>query len=88
MEAFLPAWNNADCSNWPKCCNFWIGATDIDNEGTFTWNRHTNVTFSNWRNNQPNNWGGNQHCVEICRNGFWNDLNCNTNSAFICEKEF
>ncbi|XP_062575765.1 perlucin-like protein [Saccostrea cucullata] len=75
METFLSPWND--------------GATDIDEEGVFTWNRHTNVTYSNWRKGEPNNrcMYDKEHCVQICRNGLWNDRNCDNIYAFICEKE-
>ncbi|XP_061179576.1 perlucin-like [Saccostrea echinata] len=87
MEAFLPPWSDVDCSPWHTCCKCWIGATDMDSEGVFTWNRHTNITFSTWYPSEPSNSWGNEHCVSLCRNGLWNDSGCKANNTFICEKE-
>ncbi|XP_062590517.1 perlucin-like protein [Saccostrea cucullata] len=84
METFLPLWNAADCSNWWDCCECWIGATDIEIEGMFTWTSHVNISFSNWYARQPDNLNM-AHCVRICRNGFWDDTSCHRNNTFICE---
>ncbi|XP_062577864.1 macrophage mannose receptor 1-like [Saccostrea cucullata] len=77
METFLPPWTNAECSKWWDCCDCWIGATDIDTEGVFTWNHVTNITYSNWYIDQPDNLQMG-HCVVMCRNGFWDDLDYRT----------
>ena len=47
--------------------NPWIGIEDIDNEGTFVYHTSkTQIKFSHWANNQPNNnniWPGGENCV-------------------------
>ncbi|XP_061190719.1 low affinity immunoglobulin epsilon Fc receptor-like [Saccostrea echinata] len=86
MESFLPPWNDVACSTWHKCCSCWIGATDIDSEGVFTWNRRTNITFTNWYPNEPKNYLAEENCVVLCQNGLWNDEFCNSKFTFICKK--
>ncbi|XP_062568244.1 perlucin-like [Saccostrea cucullata] len=83
-----------DCPNWWDCCETWNGATDIDNEGNFTWNHRTAVDFTNWNEDQPDNFleessgdEDGQHCAAFCRNGFWDDNECSKKKTFICEKE-
>jgi len=39
----------------------WIGFADFLDEGTFSWVDGTAASFSNWRNNQPNNGNNNQN---------------------------
>merc|ERR1711915_770113 len=49
----------------------WIGFADFLDEGTFSWVDGTAASFTNWRNNQPNNGNNNQHCTWIRPDGFW-----------------
>ena len=48
------------------------------------------LAFENWDENEPNNAGGNERCVNFfwygSVNGTWNDYPCNVNCQFICEK--
>ncbi|XP_033761145.1 lectin BRA-3-like isoform X2 [Pecten maximus] len=70
---------------------YWVGATDMDVEGTWRWtDNDEDVNFSNWGANQPNNWGSGQDCLSI---GYetggdrvWNDDDCNMYKPYICEK--
>ena len=40
----------------------------------------------NWREGEPNNANSNEHCVQIRKDGLWNDENCDNHNNFICEK--
>jgi Lectin C-type domain len=58
----------------------WIGLSDITSEGNFTWVDNTTFNFNDWNNGEPNNFGGNENCVQVKYNGtewMWNDINCN-----------
>ena len=48
------------------------------------------LAFENWDENEPNNAGGDERCVNFfwygSVNGTWNDYPCNVNCQFICEK--
>ncbi|XP_063415839.1 perlucin-like [Mytilus trossulus] len=68
---------------------FWIGGTDIQNEGFWIWSSSkTNVTFFDWMPYEPTNYGGVEHCLEINYQSSrqWNDDDCSTINRFICEK--
>ena len=53
---------------------FWLGLTDTQKEGTFKWNDGSSLTYKNWNNNEPNDWGNGEDYVEMLTNGKWNDL--------------
>merc|ERR1711971_1072932 len=42
--------------------------------------------YTNWAPDEPNDWGGNEDCVEASYNqGWqWNDLDCNAGNYFVC----
>ncbi|XP_056286930.1 C-type isolectin Sp-CL4-like [Pseudoliparis swirei] len=66
---------------------FWIGA---ERSGTGFKNEDgTELKFTNWLPNQPDNWRGNENCVEANVGGWgmWNDVNCRVRLAFLCEKK-
>jgi len=63
----------------------WIGLTDFLDEGTFSWVDGTAVSFTNWRNNQPNNGNNNQHCAWIRPDGEWDDVTCKKTQAYVCQ---
>ncbi len=62
----------------------WIGANDIDNEGTFVWVNGEPFSYTNWRAGEPNDQGG-EDCTEIYADADWNDLPCSEPNEFICE---
>ncbi|CAG2199728.1 unnamed protein product [Mytilus edulis] len=69
--------------------SFWLGGTDIQNEGDWIWaSSQTVLTFDDWTVDAPNNRFGNEHCLAIRKlNGFqWNDDDCSSSFRFICEK--
>lgn len=69
----------------------WFGLTDQETENTFKWVDGTTLTptsFSYWDEGEPNNEFGNEHCVQVWRQGKWNDEICNETSYAVCEKHF
>ena len=73
---------------------YWIGLSDIDNEGEWKWTDGTGLTgYKKWKSGQPNNLG-NQDCVAILegdytdghQNAEWNDLKCSKELGYICKK--
>uniref|UniRef100_A0A1W7R8P9 Putative galactose-specific c-type lectin n=1 Tax=Aedes albopictus TaxID=7160 RepID=A0A1W7R8P9_AEDAL len=70
----------------------WIGANDLAQESFFHWHATgRRVQYSNWKQNQPDNAKGVEHCVEIRFipehgwNWHWNDRECKTMRYFVCE---
>ncbi|XP_046694176.1 C-type mannose receptor 2-like isoform X2 [Silurus meridionalis] len=41
-------------------------------------------TYRNWSSGEPNNNGGNEHCVDIAKTGFWFDIRCDLMLPFVC----
>ncbi|KAK3101954.1 hypothetical protein FSP39_007589 [Pinctada imbricata] len=49
------------------------------------------VEYTDFLKGQPNNHAGNEHCLEMYSTGrtgayTWNDLNCDVQRKFVCEK--
>lgn len=43
-------------------------------------------SYSNWGGGEPNNAGENEDCIQLWMGNLWNDLNCERNLSFICQK--
>jgi hypothetical protein len=76
----------------------WVGVHDQDVEGTWVTSAGTEVTYTNWCATgslfaEPNNgnfpYGNAEHCARMegsDYNGCWNDISCEPNLGYICEK--
>ena len=62
----------------------WLGGTDQEQEGDWKWANGESLTYTNWQNNQPNNWinpytGEDQdYMVGWWRGDQWNDCQSRT----------
>lgn len=81
-----------DCStNIFNGCTAWTGGNDLNVEGEYVWD-HSNTTmvFTNWHTNEPSltspSLATTRDCIDILRNGKWNDRPCLHLNSFICEK--
>ena len=66
--------------------NIWIGGTDIRQEGIWKWTDNRPWEFTSWNGGQPNNWGGNEDCMQWSATHGWNDASCNREYRFLCGK--
>nr|CAB3263945.1 macrophage mannose receptor 1 [Phallusia mammillata] len=65
----------------------WLGMSDMTEEGNWEWSDRQPLTYLNWREGQPNSYGGNEDCgAIITRNGLWGDTPCSRHLSFICKK--
>jgi len=72
--------------------SYWIGLSDLENEGTFLWKSSNSLaTIFDWYPYQPDNAGYNEHCVEMTKayDFKWNDRPCLDLMRGICQvREF
>ncbi|KAL1023928.1 hypothetical protein UPYG_G00049160 [Umbra pygmaea] len=76
-----------------KALNYraWIGLTDLEVKRTWRWVDGTPLTTSYWNWMEPNNYGGNEHCVQLYLIDSdpvkaWNDAPCSHDYQWICER--
>ncbi|XP_059167887.1 uncharacterized protein LOC131949942 [Physella acuta] len=63
----------------------WLGANDELQEGEWLWTDGTKANLTSmWFENEPNNFGGNENCLEMISNRKMNDANCFESHFFIC----
>eukprot|EP01084_Bolivina_argentea_P156100 272035_1 len=79
----------SECSKLGTRWHCWLGLK----RPFKTWINNEPVSFTNWLPGEPNNWGGNENCVEIYgtdeQEGFqemWNDLKCDMMRGIVCER--
>ncbi|XP_072704429.1 C-type lectin domain family 4 member G-like [Ciconia boyciana] len=74
---------------------FWLGLTDMHNEGDWQWvdGRSLSLSYVSsligkvWNSGEPNNVGDHgEDCAMIYSNGHWNDAPCSNAEAWICER--
>ncbi|CAL8265981.1 unnamed protein product [Lota lota] len=73
---------------------FWIGLSDLEQEGTWKWVDGAPLILSYWGESQPNNGNndsqyGEEDCAHLHLFGFiikWNDISCDAKLQWICEK--
>lgn len=83
------ALNNANARNWGE---YWIAGTDLGRSKSFLWittgkNIWRPNFYLNWNSGQPDNSGGNEHCIEIYQESAnrWNDRDCYVRHGFVCQ---
>ncbi|KAL3836968.1 hypothetical protein ACJMK2_022370, partial [Sinanodonta woodiana] len=73
-----------------KSPGLWIGANSLNVRSGFQWIDGNGFAFLNWAPGEPNNVNNNEHCGEMITGGpqrsKWNDINCETQRGYICEK--
>lgn len=62
----------------------WIGLYDDVNSWRWSF-QNERITFTKWDKQQPNNFGGNQNCVELRSSGYWHDIGCSVKCVIICQ---
>jgi len=72
----------------PGWISFWIGGNDINEQLGWRWSDGSPFYFWNWNNDEPNNKGGKEFCIEMSADmlGRWNDIECDREFSYICRK--
>uniref|UniRef100_A0A8C2K1Q8 Hexose-binding lectin 4 n=1 Tax=Cyprinus carpio TaxID=7962 RepID=A0A8C2K1Q8_CYPCA len=65
--------------------NVYVGATDRRKEGHFVDMSDQLLTFTNWKEKEPNDYNGAEDCIIIYKSGVWNDIDCNSEWHVVCE---
>eukprot|EP00092_Neocalanus_flemingeri_P046978 GFUD01053058.1.p1 GENE.GFUD01053058.1~~GFUD01053058.1.p1 ORF type:complete len:171 (+),score=17.36 GFUD01053058.1:62-574(+) len=52
----------------------------------WAWVDGSTLSYTNWASGKPDNGGGNQNCVQMYTNGYWDDVGCEVRKAYVCEK--
>ncbi|XP_076807104.1 uncharacterized protein LOC143450437 isoform X3 [Clavelina lepadiformis] len=68
----------------------WIGANDLELEGTFKWSDGLAWSFADWQSGEPNGIGGNSgdaDCVTMWQdvNYKWDDNQCDKKWRYVCK---
>ncbi|XP_022108619.1 alpha-N-acetylgalactosamine-specific lectin-like [Acanthaster planci] len=67
----------------------WLGLTDASNEGQFVWIDRATVSYTDWGDDEPNDWGNGEDCTTLrfhaTKGRFWNDKPCSTELPYICK---
>ncbi|XP_038076947.1 macrophage mannose receptor 1-like [Patiria miniata] len=71
--------------------HIWIGLSDITTNRQFKWIDGTTLDYTNWNSGEPNEYGGQEDCVEMYDHwndaGEWNDQNCDTKNGYVCQSK-
>ncbi|XP_053382472.1 perlucin-like protein [Mercenaria mercenaria] len=73
-----------------KNAHYWMGLSDMDQEGTFKWYGTSEVvSYTDWNSGEPNNGAGTEHCVHFHHGGSfsWNDNQCTDLYKAVCEQK-
>ncbi|KAH0629615.1 hypothetical protein JD844_011826 [Phrynosoma platyrhinos] len=69
-----------------KQTTVWLGLSDTKTEGTWLWVDGSLQGLKYWKHGEPNNTGDNEDCAVLYREGKWNDIPCDREVHFVCER--
>lgn len=63
----------------------WVGTNDFEEEGVFRQITDGSIPSLPWNEGEPNNYEGNEDCVQSGFDGGFNDHDCSLENLFACE---
>ena len=63
----------------------WIGINDLATEGHYEWTDGSTYNYANWNHGEPNDAYRQENCVQMYRNGKWNDNHCQKKLSYVCK---
>jgi hypothetical protein len=65
---------------------WWIGASDLAEEGAWAWSDGSPMDYAPWAGGQPDDYAGMEECATIVdwAGGAWNDLDCAAPAPYLC----
>ena len=65
---------------------FYIGLRDMDGYRNFHWQTdNAALSYTDWEEGQPDNYRNQQHCVQITKNYYWDDVSCYEVQDYLCQ---
>jgi len=88
-DAAENTWVSDTAASYRDNDTWWIGYTDTDSEGKWTWSTSASVGYVNWNFGEPNG-GTGENCAHLYTHmylghGVWNDESCSSSKHFVCE---
>ncbi|XP_038164187.1 ladderlectin-like [Cyprinodon tularosa] len=67
----------------------WVGGTNAQKSSIWFWSDGSQFDYTNWCPRQPDNWRGNQHCLEMnySASKCLDDLGCGYHLPSVCAKK-
>ena len=78
MTVFIILSLDEHCTIIYYCCTFLLCSLG------YKWSDGSAVDYTNWADNEPNNYKGNEDCVVYDYRNKWNDMNCYSTQDYIC----
>ncbi|XP_022312082.2 asialoglycoprotein receptor 2-like isoform X2 [Crassostrea virginica] len=83
--------NKSTCAGLWFDCTSWTGGNDLQTEGHYKWDwSDSTLTFTNWQVTEPSlgdpDLADRKDCIDVMRDGRWNDRQCHYLNSYICEK--
>lgn len=66
----------------------WLGASDAKIEGDWRWLSGETWFYQNFGSGRPDNQGRSEHCLSLGSDGLWDDVACERELPYVCERSF
>jgi len=86
FDPVVHGWLRSNADQAGIQAEFWLGGDDLVSEGNFVWAEDGAVDLASelWDRNLPRG-GVAENCMEMSRDGRWDDADCNLTLPFVCE---